>query len=92
MKKVSVAVAGILAAALSAPALAGPNWDAIHEAEARHGRHAEEHVLPLDHGPRAVTTPWLNKVHAVEMASAAAPAAPAHVAAAASLPAAVAHN
>jgi len=55
---------GILAAAISMPALAGPNWDVIHEAEARHvARHEVEHVLPLDYGPRAITTPYLNKVH-----------------------------
>ena len=54
---------GILAAAISMPALAGPNWDVIHEAEAHHlARHEAEHVLPLDYGPRAITTPWLNKL------------------------------
>jgi hypothetical protein len=55
---------GILAAAISMPALAGPNWDVIHEAEAHHlARHEGEHVVPLDHGPRAITTPYLNKVY-----------------------------
>lgn len=59
---------GILAAAISMPALAGPNWDVIHEAEAHHlARHEGEHVLPLDHGPRAITTPYLNKVHEGEL-------------------------
>ncbi len=78
MKKVSVTLFGLLAAAWDAPALAGPNWEVIHEAEARHAAHrAGEHVLPLDHGPRAISTPWLNKVNT------AARAAPAHLAAAA---------
>ena len=69
---------GILAAAISMPALAGPNWDVIHEAEAHHlARHEAEHVLPLDYGPRAITTPWLNKKHEDELRVAAAAAHPA---------------
>jgi hypothetical protein len=73
MKKLTVTLIGILAATSQMPALAGPNWDVIHEAEARHlAHHAEEHVLPLDHGPRAITTPWLNKVHEREEAHVAA--------------------
>lgn len=64
MKTFTVTLTGILAAAMSMPALAGPNWFVIHEAEAHHlKRHEAEHVLPLDYGPRAITTPWLNKVH-----------------------------
>ena len=39
---------------------------------------AENEVLPLDHGPRATTTPWLNaqrRLHAREAAASAASAA-----------------
>ncbi len=63
MKKTHIAL--ILAASIpfSTPALAGPNWDVIHKAEADKAAHKHEHalVLPLDYGPRAITTPWLNQ-------------------------------
>jgi len=49
-------------------AAAGPNWHVIHEAEAHHAHHAKEHVVPLDHGPRAITTPWLSKVESEQCA------------------------
>lgn len=55
-------IAGICTLMQLSVASAGPNWDVIHEAEARHAHHAQEHVVPLDHGPRAITTPWLNSV------------------------------
>ncbi len=65
MKKFSATLFGLFAASLEVPAFAGPNWEVIHEAEAHHlAHHAEGHVAPLDHGPRAISTPWLNKVHA----------------------------
>ena len=72
MKKLTVVLIGILAAAVQMPAQAGPNWDAIHEGEAHHlAQHAVEHALPLDHGPRAITTPWLNKAREEEQRMAA---------------------
>lgn len=64
-----MAIAEIGAAALAATAFAGPNRDAIHDAEAHHEYDAEEHALPLGHGPRAISTPWLNKVQAQRCAA-----------------------
>lgn len=63
MHRVFMAIVAMGATALAATAVAGPNWDAIHDAEAHGAHHTEEHVPPLDHGPRATSTPWLNKVH-----------------------------
>lgn len=84
MKTLSATLLGLFAASMELPAFAGPNWDVIHEAEARHlAHHAEEHVLPLDHGPRAISTPWLNKMQ--EMHVATTPAPHAHMVAANSL-------
>lgn len=80
MKTLATTLFGLFAASMEAPAFAGPNWDVIHEAETRHlAHHAEEHVLPLDHGPRAINTPWLNKMHETRVA--ALPPAQRHVAA-----------
>jgi hypothetical protein len=72
MKRISITLAGILAATLALPAVAGPNWTIIRAAhhntaqQQPHGAQqapAAEDVLPLDHGPRALSTPWLNKEH-----------------------------
>lgn len=47
-----------------------PDWNVIHEGEKRHAErlYLEGHdqftpteILPLDHGPRAISTPWLNE-------------------------------
>ncbi len=62
------AVGGICVLTQLSVAWAGPNWQVIHEAEARHAHHATEHVAPLDHGPRAITTPWVAKVEAEQSA------------------------
>jgi hypothetical protein len=68
MKKHVTVLAGVFAMSLAVPALAGPNWPVIQEARKASQQHmpadANSHsgeVLPLDHGPRARTTPWLNK-------------------------------
>jgi hypothetical protein len=57
--------------AFSIPAVAGPNWDVIHRAEANKAAHEHEKalVLPLDYGPRAITTPWLNRERLGELVS-----------------------
>ncbi|HKB60824.1 MAG TPA: hypothetical protein VKC56_12360 [Gallionellaceae bacterium] len=57
--------------AFSLPAVAGPNWDVIHRAEANKAAHIREKalVLPLDYGPRAITTPWLNRERIGELVS-----------------------
>ena len=60
-----VAIAAIV---FATPALAGPNWDNIRASE----QHASQDpvsqiILPLDHGPRALSTPWVNKEWRLEM-------------------------
>jgi hypothetical protein len=62
MKKSTAALVIALSVPVSMPAFAGPNWDVIHSAEAKKAAHEHESalVLPLDYGPRAITTPWLN--------------------------------
>jgi hypothetical protein len=77
MKKTSMTLAGILAVSFALPAMAGPNWAVIREAEMHKAAHqhqtsnkndsATEEVLPLDHGPRAMSTPWLNKEREQEL-------------------------
>ena len=71
MRKPLLAMIATLAAMVSVPALAGPNWDVIHAAEA--DRYAQQHdatiILPLDHGPRAHTTQWLNEERESEITS-----------------------
>lgn len=71
MKKISITLAGMLSISLALPAVAGPNWSIIHDAEAHKASHQQpaatknvptvEEVVPLDHGPRALSTPYLNK-------------------------------
>ena len=75
MKMTTVAVAGILAASFSLPAMAGPNWSVIHKSDqmaiqrqqTSHNSNTQEEVLPLDHGPRAKSTPWMNKEREMEL-------------------------
>lgn len=71
MRMPLIAMIATLSALASLPALAGPNWDVIHAAEA--DRYAQQHdatiVLPLDHGPRAHTTQWLNEERESEINS-----------------------
>lgn len=71
MNKSSTALILALSVAFSMPAVAGPNWDVIHKAEADKAAHKHEHalVLPLDYGPRAITTPWLNRQRLSQMVS-----------------------
>ena len=66
MKKSYLIAAGILSVFTALPALAGPDGQIIHDAEHQTASHeqqavATEAVMPLDHGPRALTTPWMNK-------------------------------
>lgn len=74
-KKLIAPLIGILALSATLPALAGPDWQAIEQA--RKNAHVQASkmekatpedkcaekrlVLPLDHGPRAQTTPYLNR-------------------------------
>ncbi len=63
MKKSFTAFACLAAAVAASPAVAGPNWDVIHQAEANalHKHEGTAAGMPLDHGPRALSTPWLNE-------------------------------
>ena len=70
MKHLLFTLAGALTLGAALPAVAGPDFQVIEQARIRHAaqRAAEAStsaprslVLPLDHGPRAQTTPWLNK-------------------------------
>lgn len=84
MKNTHTIFALALSAAVSMPAAAGPNWDVIHKAEADKAAHKHERalVLPLDYGPRAITTPWLNRQHLSKLvAQSEAPRATTHAAA-----------
>jgi len=75
MNKPFVIVAMTAIAAVAVPAFAGRDAAQISQQEkssqavaeqrahetARLGKAATKIVLPLDHGPRAETTPWLNQ-------------------------------
>ena len=70
MKKTTMALAGILAVSFALPAMAGPNWTIIHSEETyatkQHPQTGKNHnlqqdILPVGHGPRALSTSWLNK-------------------------------
>ena len=73
MKKTVASIAVVAAfSTLALPAFAGPDWQVIHEAQkAHHQQHENAQkeasttmhnmILPLDHGPRALSTPWVNK-------------------------------
>lgn len=65
MTKNTITIALALSAAFSMPAFAGPNWAAIHRAEAQAAHEKADTVRPLDFGPRALTTPWVNKEQAL---------------------------
>lgn len=80
MKKTVTSIAGILAlSSFALPAVAGPNWLVIHDAQQAHQHQhtivkkeapsRNDLILPLDHGPRALSTPWLNKEYEEEMAA-----------------------
>jgi type II secretory pathway pseudopilin PulG len=75
MSKLFIIVAMTVTTAVSVPAFAGRDAAQISQQEksnqtvaaqraqetARLGKAATKIVLPLDHGPRAETTPWLNQ-------------------------------
>lgn len=67
MKKSYLIAAAMLSTFVALPAVAGPDWQVIHDAENYQASHeqqasiAQEEVMPLDHGPRALTTPWMNQ-------------------------------
>ncbi len=59
MNKACMTMVGWLASSLAVPACAGPDWDTVRAAEKRTAQPAAGHA-PLDHGPRAQSTPWQN--------------------------------
>jgi hypothetical protein len=75
MKTILTILIGTISLGAALPALAGPDWQAIEQARKNHraqvGRMekltpdekcaAKRLVLPLDHGPRAQSTPYLNE-------------------------------
>jgi hypothetical protein len=72
MKSIHIAIAGMLTVStLSLPAVAGPDWSVIQDARKISSLHKmiekpslEKEGLPIDHGPRALSTSWLNKEQA----------------------------
>lgn len=64
MKKSYLVAAALLSVSVALPAVAGPDWQIIHDAEHYSHQqpiHVAEVAMPLDHGPRALTTPWMNQ-------------------------------
>jgi len=75
MKKLLTILVGMLAVGAMLPAFAGPDWQAIEQARMNKRAQvtqpeklapqekcaAKRLVLPLDHGPRAQTTPYMNE-------------------------------
>ncbi len=73
MKKLLITLIGIITFSATFPAVAGPDFQAIEQARkaasqtvaasSASGKDCESQklILPLDHGPRAQTTPYLNQ-------------------------------
>lgn len=75
MNKLITTLVDLIAAGMTLPALAGPDWQAIEQARTNKRAQvaqmekltpeekctAKRLVLPLDHGPRAQSTPYLNE-------------------------------
>ncbi len=64
MKKFLITLTGVLTIGATLPAIAGPDWqliEAARKAKAAATDTPKKLVLPLDHGPRAQTTPWSNQ-------------------------------
>ena len=71
MKDMHIAISSMFAmSTFSLHAVAGPDWSVIQDARDMSSRHKiiekqspEKQAMPLDHGPRALSTAWLNKPH-----------------------------
>ncbi|OIQ76554.1 hypothetical protein GALL_417630 [mine drainage metagenome] len=73
MNKLLTTLAGVLTLGITLPATAGPDFQTMYQIEqtqkARQAEAATEKacesgrlVLPLDHGPHATSTPYLNQL------------------------------
>ncbi len=75
MNKLLITLAGVLTLGATLPAIAGPDFQVIRQGskavqtraetgKAETGKACESRrlVLPLDHGPRATSTPYLNQL------------------------------
>jgi hypothetical protein len=75
MNSKNIVIVSWLSIALSLTAVAGPDWEIIHMAEEHKlsNEHAftsndtKKNVVLLDHGPRAITTPYMNKERKLEL-------------------------
>jgi hypothetical protein len=72
MKDMHIAISSMFAmSTFSLHAAAGPDWSVIQDAREMSSRHKiierqspEKQAMPIiDHGPRALSTAWLNKPH-----------------------------
>jgi hypothetical protein len=66
VNKVHTSLIGAAVLVATLPVSAGPDWQVIEEARKNHSaaqaqRGALRSALPLDHGPRAQTTQYLNE-------------------------------
>lgn len=76
MNAKKISIVGMLAVTFSSVAVAGPDWEIIHRAEARKIAHNQElmnngmkrDVTFLEHGPGAITTPRMNAEQKLESA------------------------
>lgn len=69
MKKRLIAVLGAVTLGATLPAIAGPDFQLVERGRKAkleaHERLPQRMALPLDHGPRPQTTPWLNQQRAL---------------------------
>jgi hypothetical protein len=76
MNAKKISIVGMLAVTFSSVAVAGPDWEIIHRAEARKISHDQElmnngmkrNVTFLEHGPSATSTPYMNAEQKLESA------------------------
>lgn len=70
MNKLLLTLAGVLTLGATMPVIAGPDFQAIEQgrkaaqlrAAKEKGCESRRLVLPVDHGPRATSTPYLNQL------------------------------
>jgi hypothetical protein len=70
MNRLLITLAGVLTLGATVPAIAGPDFQAIEQgrktaqlrAATEKGCESRRFVLPVDHGPRATSTPYLNQL------------------------------